>query len=373
MSASGSPVFQPFTMRGLTVPNRVVVSPMCQYTAIDGMPDDWHLVHLGSRAVGGAGLIIAEASGVSPIGRISPGCAGIYLDDHVPAWRRITDFVHARTGSKIGIQLGHAGRKAATKRMWEGHNEPVERDGWPIIGPTAEPYDKPHQVPRAMDRAMIAEVVAQFAAATRRTVDAGFDMIELHFAHGYLLSSFMSPISNTRNDEYGGELANRMRFPLEVVAAVRDAAPDDFPVGVRISASDYVEGGNDEDDAVEISRMLKDAGIDYITVSGGGIAGWSPAPRPGPLGYVPTASRIRRETGIATMAVGNINSLDEVSGILERGDADLVALARGHLRDPYFALHAAQQAETPDVAWPNQYIAVPRQDALWRKDRNAAG
>jgi anthraniloyl-CoA monooxygenase len=372
-SADSSPIFWPYKLRGLELPNRMVVSPMCQYSAEDGIPNDWHLVHLGSRAIGGAGLIIAEMSGVSPIGRITPGCTGMYSDEHVEAWRRITDFIHERSGSKIGIQLGHAGRKASTKPLWQGQNQPLETGNWNIIAPSPEPYGEKNQVPKAMDQSIIDEVVTQFGNAAERVADAGFDMIEIHGAHGYLISGFMSPVSNKRTDDYGGDLANRMRFPLQVVDAVRAVLASDFPLGVRISAIDGVEGGNTGEDAVEISRMFKAHGVDYITASAGGINGWSMIPRPEPLGYVPFARRIKHEAGIATMAVGNINTVEEVEGILRKEDADLIALARGHLRDSYWSLHASQNLGMFDGGWPDQYVAVPRQDSLWRKDRNAAG
>lgn len=372
-SPDASPIFEPFRLRGLELPNRVVVSPMCQYSAKDGVPDDWHLVHLGSRAVGGAGLVIAEMSGVSASGRITLGCAGLYDDAHVEAWRRIVDFVHRRTGARIGIQLGHAGRKASTRPMWLGQNRPLESGNWEIIAPSPVPYDEGSQVPRAMDEGMIDEVVGQFGAAAARAVDAGFDLIEIHGAHGYLISGFMSPVSNRRDDAYGGDLPNRMRFPLRVVDAMRGAVPDSMPLGVRISATDGIEGGNTVDDAVEMARMFKARGVDYVTSSAGGIAGGAMVPRPAPLGYVPFARRVRREAGVAAMAVGNINTVEEVAGILERGDADLVALARGHLRDSYWTLHAAQELGTRDGGWPDQYVAVPRQDSLWREDRTAAG
>jgi len=346
---------------------------MCQYSAEGGVPNDWHLVHLGSRAVGGAGLVIAEMTAVSSIGRITPGCTGIYTDEQADAWRRITEFIHRRTNSRIGIQLGHAGRKASTKPLWLGQNQPLESGNWEVIAPTAEPYDEDNQVPKTMDQAMIDEVVGQFGAAARRAAAAGFDLIELHGAHGYLMSGFMSPISNKRNDEYGGSLPNRMRFSLRVADAVRAEVPDDMPVGVRISAIDGIEGGNTDDEAVEISKLFREHGVDYITASAGAITGRSMIPRPAPLGYVPYARRIKHEAGIATMAVGNINTVEEVKGILERGDADLVAMARGHLRDSYWTLHASQELGMRDGGWPDQYVAVPRQDSLWRKDRNAAG
>lgn len=372
-TANSSPIFWPYKMRGLELSNRIVVSPMCQYSASEGMPNDWHLVHLGSRAIGGAGLIIAEMSGVSAIGRITPGCAGMYSDEHVEGWRRITDFIHERSESKIGIQLGHAGRKASTKPLWQGQNESLETGNWAVIAPSPEPFSEKNQIPIAMDQSMIDEVVTQFEKAAKRAVDAGFDMIEIHGAHGYLISSFISPVSNKRDDDYGGDLHNRMRFPLQVVDAVRLVLPRDFPLGVRISATDGAEGGNTEDDAVEISRLFKVHDIDYITASAGGIAGSSMIPRPEPLGYVPFASRIKLESGIATMAVGNINTVEEVEGILRNEDADLIALARGHLRDSYWSLHASQELGMLNGGWPDQYVAVPRQDSLWRKDRNAAG
>ena len=369
----GSRIFTRYRMRGLELGNRVVVSPMCQYSALDGVPNDWHLVHLGSLAIGGAGLVIAEMSAVSPIARITPGCTGLYNDAQAEAWRRITDFVHGNSAAKIGIQLGHAGRKSSTRPMWLGQNKPLESGNWPIIAPTAEPYDDGSQSPRVMDQRLMDEVIDQFAGAAGRVADAGFDLVELHAAHGYLLSGFMSSISNTRSDAYGGDLEARMRFPLAVIDAVRSALASNLPLGVRISAIDGVDGGNTEDDAVAIARMLRAHNIDYVTTSAGGISGRTMIPRPAPLGFVPYARRVRQEAGIATMAVGNINTVDEVEGILAHGDADLVALGRAHLRDPYWTLHASQRLGMPDGGWPPQYVAVPRQDSLWRKDRRAAG
>jgi anthraniloyl-CoA monooxygenase len=368
------PLFAPYTMRGITVPNRVVVSPMDMYSAVDGLPTEWHFVHYGSRAIGGAGLIVAEDTAITAAGRITPGCAGLYTDAQVAAWRRITDFVHAHTASKIAVQLGHAGRRGSTKRMFHGQDDPLPEGNWEIVGPSPIPYGDANQTPTPMTREMMVATVADFRRAAEAAVAAGFDAIELHCAHGYLLSSFLSPIGNVRNDEYGGELANRLRYPLEVFDAMRASVPDAMPVGVRISASDLAEGGNTPDDAVAMARAFADHGADYVAASSGGAAKWTPVARPTPLGYVPFARRIKHEAGVAAMCVGNINSVDEVNGILEREDADLVALGRAHLRDPYWTLHAAQALEyRPFDLWPIQYTTVPRQDRIWRRDRLAAG
>ncbi len=352
------PMFTPFSLRSMTVPNRVVVSPMCQYSCEDGMPNDWHLVHLGSRAIGGAGLVMAEMTDVSADGRISPGCAGIWSDAHAQAWKRVVDFVHGNSASKIGLQLGHAGRKGATKLLWEGYDQALPEDEqWELIAPSPVAYKAGNRVPRAMTRQDMDEVKAQFVAATERAVVAGFDIIEMHFAHGYLLSTFVSPLTNRRDDEYGGDLAGRLRYPLEVLDAVRAAWPADRPMSVRISATDWAPGGTTEDDAVEIARALKEHGVDIVDVSTGQVVAHQ-QPEYGRMYQTPFADRIRQEVGIATMAVGAIQGWDHVNTILASGRADLCAMARPHLFDPYLTLHAAAEQEHFDVRWPNQYLSV---------------
>jgi anthraniloyl-CoA monooxygenase len=373
-SNSTPPMFNPFDLRGITLSNRVVVSPMDMYCAVDGTPTEWHLVHYGSRAMGGAGFIVAEDAAVSEPGRITPGCTGLYRDDHVAAWRRITDFVHEHTNTKIGVQIGHSGRRGSTKRMYHGQDDPLPEGNWEVIAPSAIPYGDGNQIPTAMDQESIDKVQKDFIQAAVNAAAAGFDAIELHCAHGYLLSGFLSPIGNKRKDEFGGEIANRLRFPLTTFNAMREVFPDELPIGVRISASDLAEGGNTDDDAVEIARAFKDQGADYIASSSGGAAKWTPVARPAPLGYVPYARRIKHEVGITSICVGNINTKEEVNGILEREDADLVALGRRFLRDPYWVLHASQELEhQPFELWPIQYTTVPRQDRIWKRDRSAAG
>ncbi len=373
-NASTPPMFNPFELRGITLPNRVVVSPMDMYCAVDGAPTEWHLVHYGSRAMGGAGFIVAEDAAVSESGRITPGCTGLYRDDHVAAWKRITDFVHQHTSTKIGIQIGHSGRRGSTKRMYHGQDEPLPEGNWEIIAPSAIPYGDGNQMPTAMDQESMDKVQKDFIKAAGNAAAAGFDAIELHCAHGYLLSGFLSPIGNKRNDEFGGALANRLRLPLATFDAIREVFPEELPIGVRISASDLVEGGNTDDDAVEIARAFKARGADYIASSSGGAAKWTPIARPAPLGYVPYARRIKHEVDITSICVGNINTMEEVNGILKREDADLVALGRGFLRDPYWVLHASQELEhKPFDLWPIQYTTVPRQDRIWKRDRLAAG
>lgn len=362
------PLFAPFTLRGLTLANRVVVSPMCQYCAEDGMPDDWHLVHLGSRAIGGAGLVITEMTDVSADGRISPGCAGLYRPEHVSAWRRIVDFVHRWSAARICMQLGHAGRKGSTRVPWAegGDRMPLADGNWPLLGPSPIPYEPHRQVPRPMDRADMDAVIADHVRAARWAHEAGFDMLEVHMAHGYLLSSFISPLSNRRDDAYGGSLANRMRFPLEVWDAVRAAWPADRPMSARISATDWVDdGGLTGDDAVAVARMLQAHGCDIVDVSAGQT---SPAARPdyGRMFQVPFSDRIRHAVGIPTMAVGAILGADHVNTVLAAGRADLCALARPHLRDPYLTFHAAEAYGYAGLAWPDPYATVrvrpPRSD-----------
>jgi anthraniloyl-CoA monooxygenase len=352
------PMFTPFRMRGLRLANRVVVSPMSMYSAEDGTPNDWHLVHLGSRAVGGAGLVFAEMTDVSPEARISPWCPGLYRPEHAAAWKRIVDFVHGRTEAKIAVQLGHAGRKASTRRLWEGDSEPLPEGNWPVIAPSAIPYYPHSQVPREMTRADMDQVTADFVRATRLAVEAGFDMLEIHMAHGYLLAGFVSPLTNRRRDEYGGTLENRMRFPLEVFDAVRAAWPGERPMSVRISAVDWYPGGHEPADAVAVARLFKQHGCDALDVSAGQTV---PDQRPvyGRLFQTPFADRIRHEVGIATMAVGNISSWADVNTILAAGRADLCLLARAHLWDPYWTRHAAYELGFP-MKWPGQYDSLNR-------------
>jgi anthraniloyl-CoA monooxygenase len=329
---------------------------MCQYSATDGMPDDWHLVHLGSRAIGGAALVMAEMTDVSRDGRITPGCAGLYKPEHAAAWRRIVDFVHANSPAKIGIQLAHAGRKGSTRLMWEGIDEPLEDGNWPLISASPLPYLPHSQVPRAMGRGDMDAVRDDFVAAAKLAELAGFDMLELHFAHGYLLSSFLSPLTNRRDDLYGGSLGNRLRYPMEVFDAVRTVWPRHKPMSVRISATDWVPGGFDGDDAVGVAKALKAAGCDIVDVSAGQT---TPDAQPvyGRLFQTPFADKVRHEADIATITVGNIGSYADVNSILVSGRADLCALARAHLFDPYWTRHAAVE-QNYQLPWPDQYSSV---------------
>ncbi len=353
-----APVFAPFALRDLTLPNRMVVSPMCQYSAEQGTPGDWHLMHLGSCAVGGAGLLMTEATAVCAEGRISHGCTGIYADDHVQAWRRITDFVHAHSATPIGIQLCHAGRKASCSRPWEG-DAPLEgQDAWPALGPSAQGFDAHWPTPRAMNREDMDAVRDQFVEATRRALEAGFDLVELHMAHGYLLSSFLSPAANLREDEYGGDMERRMRFPLEVCQAVREVWPAHMPLAVRISATDWLEEeGQTAGDSVLLARRLGEMGCDLVDVSS---AGNTPRSQPdyGRMYQVPYAERIRHEVGVAVMAVGAIQGWDHANTILAAGRADLCALARPHLLQPHLTLEAAAEFGQDDQHWPPQYLAA---------------
>ena len=356
--ATPPPAFVPLAIRGIELANRIVVSPMCQYSAHEGVPGDWHLVHLGSRAIGGAGLVLAEATSVSSDGRITLGCTGLWNDAQRDAWKRIVDFVHASSGAKLGIQLGHAGRKASCSTPWEGDAPLVDARAWPTIGPSADAFKEGWHVPRAMTRSDMDRVRDDFVAATRRALAAGFDLVELHAAHGYLLSSFLSPLSNRRLDEHGGSLANRMRYPLEVVEAVRAAWPADKPLFVRISASDWLdaEGGFTCDDAVVLARELKLRGVDCVDVSS---AGNSPRSRIdfGRMYQVPFADAIRHGAGVLVQCVGAVQGIDHANTVLAAGRADLVAMARPHLADPYLALHAAAEAGH-EVPWPRQYLAA---------------
>jgi anthraniloyl-CoA monooxygenase len=359
ISTAPPPMFTPFRLRDLVIPNRIVVSPMCQYVADDGTVGDWHIVHLGSRAMGGAGLVMAEMTNVSREARISTGCAGLYKPDHATAWRRVVDFIHRETPAKIGIQLGHAGRKGATKKLWEGDSEPMEGPGWPLVSSSAIPYFADRsQTPREMSREDMESVREDFIRATHLALDAGFDLLEVHMAHGYLLASFISPLTNRRDDDYGGRLPNRMRFPLEIFDACRRVWPSERPMSVRISAIDWVPGGLEPADAVEVARLLKAHGCDIVDVSAGQTVP-EQRPRYGRLFQTPFADRIRHEVGVATMAVGNISSYMDVNTIVAAGRADLCLLARAHLFDPYWARHAAYM-QGYELPWPDPYKSVER-------------
>jgi anthraniloyl-CoA monooxygenase len=358
LDAAPPPLFTPFRLRDLLLENRVVVSPMCQYCAEDGTPGDWHLVHLGTRAIGGAGLVFTEMTDVTREGRISPGCTGMYKPEHVASWRRIVEFVHGHSPAKIGMQLGHAGRKGSTRLAWEGMDEPLEEGGWPIVAASPIPYYPYSQVPREMDRSDMREVRKDFVRATEMAEEAGFDILEIHFAHGYLLASFISPLTNRRQDEYGGTLESRMRFPLEIFDAVRAAWPAHKPLSVRISAVDWAPGGLESADAVEVAKLLRDHGCDIIDVSAGQTV---PDARPvyGRQFQTPFSDRIRQETGMPTMAVGNISSYMDVNTILAAGRADLCVLARAHLWDPYWTRHAAYEMGH-ELSWPDPYSSLDR-------------
>ncbi|MFL6230484.1 MAG: NADH:flavin oxidoreductase/NADH oxidase [Pyrinomonadaceae bacterium] len=348
-----SQLFSPLRLRGVEFKNRIFVSPMCQYSSVDGMPNDWHLVHLGSRAVGGAALVMVEATAVSPEGRISPTDSGIWLDAHAEAFQRIADFIKGQA-SVPAVQLAHAGRKASTDVPWRGGKFLREAEGgWQTVAPSPVPFREGETPPREMTRADIERVTAEFADAARRSYQAGFEVVEIHMAHGYLLHEFLSPLSNQRSDEYGGRLEARARFPLEVARAVRAAYPAHLPVFARISATDWVEGGWDLPQSIQLSRWLKEAGVDLIDCSSGGAV---PGVRiPAAPGYqIPFAAAIRREANVATGAVGLLTEPDQAEQIIASGEADAVFLARALLRDPYWALHAAK-ALGVDVAYPVQY------------------
>jgi anthraniloyl-CoA monooxygenase len=352
------PIFVPLKLRDLTLNGRMVVSPMCQYSAEEGTPNDWHLVHLGSMATGGAALIMAEATAIESSGRISPGCTGIYTDEHTAAWKRIVQFTHANSESKIGLQLSHAGRKASCSRPWEGDAPLKGSDAWPTIGPSPNGFRETWPKPRAMDRADMDHIINLHVEATGRALEAGFDLIELHMAHGYLLSSFLSPASNQRTDEYGGSLENRMRFPLEVHDAVRQAWPQDKPLSVRISATDWMEaGGMTVEDSVVFARALGQRGCDLIDVSSGGNTPLSKVDY-GRMYQVPFAEQIKFETGLPVMAVGAIQGWDHANTVLAAGRADLCALARPHLIDPHITQRAAVAYNYPDLPWPKPYLAT---------------
>ncbi|HMJ45091.1 MAG TPA: bifunctional salicylyl-CoA 5-hydroxylase/oxidoreductase, partial [Pseudolabrys sp.] len=344
--------------------NRVVVSPMAQYRAVDGVPGDWHFVHYAERAKGGAGLVFTEMTCVSPEGRITPGCTGLYDGAQEKAWKRIVDFVHAETDAKIAVQLGHSGAKGSTQLGWETMDAPLASGNWEIVAPSPVAWSANNQTPREMTRADMDKVRDGFVNAAERAKQIGFDWLELHYAHGYLMSAFITPLTNKRTDDYGGSLDNRMRFPLEVFHAVRKVWPDDKPISVRISANDWVgPDGVTPQDAVDISRMLVEAGVDLIDVSAGQTSTLS-KPVYGRMFQTPFSDRIRNEVGVATLAVGNIYEPDHVNSILMAGRADLVCLARPHLANPYWTLHAGADARYEGTTWPKPYW--PGRDQLHR-------
>ena len=367
------PMFQPFRLGGLALANRVIVSPMDMYSARDGVPGDFHLVHLGSKALGGAGLVMTEMVCVSAAGRITPGCTGIYTAEQEESWRQIAGFVHERTGAKIGIQLGHSGRKGSTRLMWEGMDVPLPDGNWEVCGPSPLPYAAGSQTPRELAAAELDEIREQFVAAARAAARAGFDLLELHCAHGYLLSEFLSPLTNRRTDRYGGSPAARLRYPLEVFDAIRAAWPQDRPMTVRISATDWCEGGLDLDDAVEIARAFAEHGAAGIDVSTGQVVS-EEKPAFGRSYQTPYADRIRNEVGrkygVAVIAVGAISSYDDVNSLILAGRADLCALGRTHLYDPQWTLHAAaeQGYAGPGASWPLPFAAGSRRPQAGRTD-----
>ncbi|MDX8526031.1 bifunctional salicylyl-CoA 5-hydroxylase/oxidoreductase [Mesorhizobium sp. MSK_1335] len=366
-----APMFAPFKLRDMTLANRIVVSPMAQYKAVDGCPTDWHFSHYAERAKGGAGLLYIEMTCVSPEGRITPGCPGFYKPEHEVAWKRLVDFVHAETEAKICAQIGHSGAKGSTRVGWEGTDVPLTYGNWPVMAPSAVPWSPKNQVPKAMDRADMDLVRDQFVASAAMAERCGFDMLEIHAAHGYLLSAFITPLTNRRTDDYGGSLKNRMRYPLEIFHAVRAVWPAEKPISMRISANDWVGiEGVTPSDAVEIATMLHEAGVDLCDVSAGQT---SIAAKPvyGRMFQTPFSDRIRNEVGMATMAVGNIYEPDHANSILMAGRADLVALARPHLADPYWTLHAAVTLGDRGVKWPDPYL--PGRDQIYRlAEREAA-
>jgi anthraniloyl-CoA monooxygenase len=358
------PMFTPFRLRGMTVPNRVAVSAMDQYCAVDGVPGDWHLVHLGSRAVGGAGLLFVEMTCVSAEGRITPGCTGLWNEAQRDAFRRIVDFCHAHSKAKLCLQIGHSGRKGSTQLGWEEMDHPLQSGNWPLVSASPLPYyEGLSQVPAELSASGMQQIVRQFETSTRLADEAGFDMLEVHMAHGYLLASFISPLTNRRTDAYGGSIENRMRFPLAVFAACRNVLPRQKPMSVRISAADWAPGGLPGEDLLALTRMLKEAGCDLIDCSTGQTV---PQQRPlyGRMYQAPFADWVRNETGIATMTVGAITSADQVNTLLASGKADIVALGRPHLANPYFTLQASAWYQDAGQFWPPQY--QPARDQAYR-------
>ena len=361
VTSARPPMFLPFQLRGMKLENRIVVSPMAQYLAKDGMPGDWHLVHLGARATGGAGLVFTEMSCVSPEGRISPGCTGLWNEAQREAWRRIVDFVHEASPAKICLQLGHSGRKGSTQLGWEESDHPLPSGNWETIAPSAIPYYEGISAPpRAMTRTDMDKVLADFVHAAKLGANAAFDMLELHMAHGYLLASFLSPLTNRREDEYGGPLANRLRFPLELLAAVRNVWPADRPLSVRLSASDWADGGLREEELLDIARAMKSTGADILDLSSGQTVPWQ-KPVYGRMWQTPFSDQVRNLAGIPTIAVGNIYEPDHVNSIIASGRADLCALARPHLADAAWTLHAAAAQGYHEQWWPQAYETAKRQ------------
>jgi anthraniloyl-CoA monooxygenase len=363
-------MFTPLRLRGLTLRNRVVVSPMDMYSAVDGVPGDFHLVHLGARALGGAALVMTEMVCVSAEGRITPGCAGIYTSRQADSWRRIVDFTHRQApGTAIGLQLGHAGRKGSTRLMWEGIDEPLPDGNWPLVAASPLPYKPDGQTPRELSRAQLTDLREQFTAAASRAARCGFDLLELHCAHGYLLSGFLSPLTNLRTDAYGGSLEKRLRFPLEVFDAVRAVWPQERPMTVRISATDWAKGGTTGDDAVAMARAFAAHGADAVDVSTGQVVA-EERPDYGRSYQTPYADRIRHETGLPVISVGAISSWDDVNSLILAGRTDLCALGRPHLYDPHWTLHAAaeQGYEGPGAGWPTPYLAGSRRPQTGRAD-----
>jgi anthraniloyl-CoA monooxygenase len=348
------PMFTPYVVRGVTLANRIVVSPMAMYSAVDGEPNDFHLVHLGARAMGGAALVFGEMTCVSPDARITPGCLGLWNERQAAGWKRMVDFVHANSGAKFGIQLGHAGRKGSTKVAWEGIDRPLESGNWPLISASALPYLKDSQIPKAMDRADIARVTQDFVRATEFAAGTGADWLELHCAHGYLLSSFLSPLTNLRTDEYGGRHENRARFPLDVFRAIRAIWPAEKPISVRLSCHDWTEGGNIPEDAAIFADLFKQAGADLIDCSSGQVSK-EEKPVYGRLFQTPFSDKIRNEISIPTIAVGAISEADHANSIIAAGRADLCAVARPHLADAAWILHEAAKIGLTDIPWPKQY------------------
>lgn len=343
----------PLALRGVTFANRLVLSPLAQYKCRDGVPGDWHATHLGMHAMGGAGLVMAEMTCVSPEARITPGCPGLWNDAQVAAWRRITGFVHAETPARIGVQIGHAGRKGSTRPLWEGFSTPLATGNWPLVAPSPIAWSEANQVPRAAGEEELAVIAAQHGDAARRAVAAGFDLIELHFAHGYLASSFLSPLTNRRTDRFGGGLENRLRFPLMLLRAVRDAVPEAMPVTARISCTDWIAGGFTPDDAVQVAIALREAGCDLVIASSGQT---DPQSRPpaGALWQVPFARRIRAEAALPSMAVGGITEAAQAESIVADHAADMVAVGRAALYDPWWARHWSHALGAP-LPWPPPY------------------
>ena len=360
------PIFTPYKLRDMVLDNRITLSPMCMYSATDGIVGDWHLVHLGSRAMGGAGLIMTECTAVTAEGRITLGCSGMYSDDHINAWRRVVDFVHKNSFAKIGMQLGHAGRKASTRLQWEGGEKeqlPSKDDNWPVMAASPIPYTEKNQAPKEMVRKDMDCLIADYVAAANRAQEAGFDMLELHCAHGYLLNTFLSPKTNHREDAYGGCIENRMRFPLEVYLALRSAWPDEKPISVRISANDWIEGGFVPEDAVEVAKAFKAVGCDIMDVSSGQVVA-EEEPIYGRLFQLPFSEKVRLEAKIPTMTVGNIQSYADANSIIAGGRADICVIARMHLFDPYWTRHAANELDYP-LEMPEQYKSVEAYTPRW--------